>query len=208
MTASTRSYAGIGSRSTPAADLARMRELAIELAHMGYEMRSGAADGADTAFEQGSDAARGRKAIFLPWPGFQGRYPDPKASTYLPSPEAFELAATIHPAWSRLSRGPQALHSRNCHQCLGRALDAPADFVVCWTADGAESARETTSKTGGTGTAIRLASLRGIPVFNLVRDDAEERLRAFLADRPAVSSPPVADEVDEEPFRIVLRFPS
>ena len=207
MTSCTRSYAGIGSRSTPAADLARMRELAIELAHMGYEMRSGAADGADTEFEQGCDAARGRKAIFLPWPGFQGRYPNPKASTYLPTPEAFDLAATVHPAWARLSRGPRALHARNGHQVLGRALAAPADFVLCWTPDGAESIRETTSKTGGTGTAIRLASLRSIPVFNLVRDDAEERLRSLLDAKPRPSTAPVVEEVEAEPARIVLRFP-
>lgn len=173
-------YTGIGSRSAPAPVLEQIRELASELAGLGYLLRSGAADGADTAFEHGCDAAGGRKAIFLPWPGFQGRHPDAKASTYLPTQESFELASSVHPAWSRLSRGPRSLHARNVHQVLGLDLATPAAFVLCWTADAAQTAQETNSKTGGTGTAIRLASMRGVPVFNLARDDALPRLVLFL----------------------------
>lgn len=188
-------YTGIGSRSAPARVLEQMRELAAELAGLGYLLRSGAADGADTAFEQGCDGAGGRKAIFLPWPGFQGRHPDAHSCTYLPGREAFELAATLHPAWMNLSRGPRALHARNTLQILGRDLATPSAFVLCWTSDGAQTAKETNSKTGGTGTAIRLASLRDVPVFNLARDDSLMRLRAFLGEammQDNVERPPVA----------------
>lgn len=176
------SYSGVGSRRTPPAVLQLMREVASDLAGLGYILRSGGADGADMACEEGCDAAGGPKEIFLPWPGFQGRYPDAKASTFLPTPESFELAATLHPAWSNLSRGPRALHARNSLQILGLDLATPSAFVLCWTPDGAQTVQETNSKTGGTGTAIRLASLRGVPVFNLARDDALQRLQALLAE--------------------------
>ncbi|CAN7781972.1 hypothetical protein LJR175_008182 [Variovorax sp. LjRoot175] len=110
-----------------------------------------------------------------------------------------------------LTRGPRALHA-NVHQLLGHSLDEPSDFVLCWTADGAQSAADVNSKTGGTGTAIRLASQRGVPVFNLSCDGAEERLHAFLAQRRAelIAAPDETVEPapeDSEPRRIVLRFP-
>lgn len=204
-------YSGIGSRTTPPDQLERLRDLAAMLAREGYELRSGAADGADTACEEGCDLAGGAKSIWLPWPGFQGRRPDAAASTYLPTPAAFELAATLHPRWPYLTRGPRALHARNSHQVLGHDLACPSDFVLCWTPDGAEAVRDLTSKTGGTGTAIRLASLRGVPVLNLARDGAEERLYALLAlrraDAAALSASASAREPEPEPGRIVLRFP-
>lgn len=208
-----RCYTGIGSRSTPPNVFERMRAIASELAAAGYELRSGGADGADTAFELGCDDSDGAKSIWLPWPNFQGRKVASSDRTFLPTPAAFALASTLHPAWPRLSRGPRALHARNTHQCLGADLESPSSFVVCWTADGAEAAAGVTAKTGGTGTAIRLASLRGIPVFNLVRPDAEARLATHLATtreravdvtRPFHPRP----QADEEPSAPVLRFPT
>ncbi|WP_298705568.1 hypothetical protein [uncultured Variovorax sp.] len=201
-------YTGIGSRSTPSLVLEQMRELAAELAGLGYLLRSGAADGADMAFEQGCDAAGGRKAIFLPWPGFQGRHPDGHSCTYLPGREAFELAATLHPAWSNLSRGPRALHARNSLQILGLDLATPSAFVLCWTADCAQTAKETSSKTGGTGTAIRLASLRDVPVFNLARDDALMRLRVLLGDALMQRQANVGDAEEGRSVAPVIPFPN
>lgn len=208
-----RCYTGIGSRSTPPHVFDRMRAIASELAVEGYELRSGGADGADTAFELGCDDVQGAKSIWLPWPGFQGRKAALSDRTFLPTPAAFAMASALHPAWSRLSRGPRSLHARNSHQVGGADLASPSSFVVCWTADGAESAADVSAKTGGTGTAIRLASLCGIPTFNLVRADAEARLAAHLAAaRRRVSKvtaplhPPASPDADRSPT--VLRFPT
>jgi hypothetical protein len=107
----------------------------------------------------------------------------------------------------------------NMHQCLGHTLDDPSEFALCWTADGAQSEADVNSKTGGTGTAIRLASQRGIPVFNLAREGAEGALLAFLAQRRAErmaaqtdAGAPAHEEDDEaegaEPRRNILRFPT
>jgi len=72
------------------------------------------------------------------------------------------------------------LHARNCFQVLGAGLTTPSRFVVCWTPDGAETEQERSRETGGTATAIVLAARRGIPVINLQRDDAMERLTRLV----------------------------
>lgn len=168
-------YAGIGSRKAPLAQLERMTRAARRLAAMGYTLRSGAADGADLAFEAGAGE---KKEIFLPWKEFNGS----TSSFVSPSRDAMDVAAAVHPAWSRLSPAAQKLQARNSHQILGEDLRTPCDFVICWTPDGAETEKERAAATGGTGQAIALASRWGVPVFNFARPDAGERLHAFVQD--------------------------
>ena len=167
-----RFYAGIGSRQTPPEILAKMQAIAAQLEARGFVLRSGGADGADTAFELGCTA----KEIFLPWPGFNGR----SSPFDRPSKAAFELAAQTHPAFDRLSAASRKLMARNGHQVLGATLDQPVSFVLCWTPDGAESEAQRTRETGGTGQAIALASRHGIPVFNLANRGALNRVAALL----------------------------
>lgn len=61
-----RYYAGIGSRESPPGILALMVEVGKFLAQKGYVLRSGGADRADKAFEQGCDQVQGQKEIYLP----------------------------------------------------------------------------------------------------------------------------------------------
>lgn len=174
-----RIYTGIGSRETPPDVLAEMRALGKALAAAGFTLRSGGADGADAAFEAGAREISGAALeIYLPWPGFNN---NPSRLVGV-GPRALELAAAIHPAWQRLGPGPRKLHGRNCYQVLGRRLDRPSQFVACWTPDGCESERERSTRTGGTATAIVLASRHGIPVFNLARPGRRAALLEFLAE--------------------------
>lgn len=169
-------YAGIGSRETPPGVLAYMSKVAHRLAELGYVLRSGAAAGADAAFEYGCDSGGGGKEIWLPWRGFN-QHDD---TGLYPADQHFALAATLHPAWQRLTSGAQMLHARNVGQVLGQSLNEPVSFVLCWTPDGCESSESRTRGTGGTGTAISLASNRGIAVFNLRNEDARDRLAKFV----------------------------
>ena len=156
-----KSYAGIGSRRTPAEVLLLMTKIAFDLKdHL--TLNSGAAPGADMAFE---DGAGSNKVIFVPWNGFSGKkmqYPIP--------PEAFEMASKAHKAWPYLSSAVRSLMARNCQQVLGKNLDDPVEFVICWTPDGCEDDKTRTRDTGGTGLAITIASWNAIPVFNLQND--------------------------------------
>lgn len=169
-------YAGVGSRETPAESLEHMRRLAMELAGDGFGLRSGAAPGADSAFEQGCDDAQGAKAIFLPWAGFQKRQADAGTHVLPRNSPAMEIAAKLHPAWPYLKPYARLLHSRNVMQICGFSLDEPARFALLWTKDGAQAGAETSQATGGTGMAIRIASLYGVPVINMNRAGWEDRL--------------------------------
>jgi len=158
-------YTGIGSRETPI-DIQRiMYRFAQVMAEQGMTLRSGGADGADSAFEQGCDSVQGKKQIYLPWVGFNGR----SSQFTAPSQPALFLASEIHPAWYKLSQGARKLHARNMHQVLGMDLETPSHFVVCWTPQG--------RPIGGTRSAIVLAGIQSIPVFNLFNYDAESVMK-------------------------------
>lgn len=156
------SYAGIGARKTPLAVLIDIQNLARNIATSGTILRSGAAGGADTAFENGCDDVNGPKQIFLPWKGFNNH----PSNYYNCTMEAMQLASRYHPAWGRLSQGARKLMARNAYQMLGPNLNSPALFVVCWTPQG--------STVGGTGQSIRMAEDLNIPVFNLGSKSVEE----------------------------------
>lgn len=99
-----------------------------------------------------------------------------------PDTEAYNLAVSIvsklHPAWRWLKPEYRELHIRNVFQVMGGLVTRPSEFVLCWTPDGAEE--KTSKKTGGTGTAIRVANHFGIPVFNMQNEDCIERLGEYL----------------------------
>jgi hypothetical protein len=158
-------YAGIGSRETPGPILQIMLKTAQQMAGLGFTLRSGAADGADAAFELGADL----KEIYLPWLGFNG-----SDSKLLPTKEAFLIAEKFHPAWDKCSPAAKKLHARNCHQVLGQDLNTPSALVICWTHDGAGG--------GGTGQAIRIAKAHGIPVHDLANPLAAKILKSYLGE--------------------------
>lgn len=152
-------YTGIGSRQTPQDIGQFMKTLAGHLSELGYTLRSGGADGADSYFESGAL----RKEIYLPWSGFNGH----RSCLYHVCSEAMGIASHHHSAWPRLSQPVRKLMGRNVYQILGSNLIHPSEFVVCWTPDGCESWYTRSAKTGGTGLVISIASSLGIPVFNL-----------------------------------------
>ena len=160
-------YAGIGSRETPKEILDQMQQFAYQAANRGWVLRSGGANGADTAFEDGCDHAKGKKEIFLPWKEFNQN----DSPLYVVDDRALDLAKEIHPAYNSLSRTAKLLIGRNMHQVLGRTLNQPVACVVCWTKDGCESWTSYGCNTGGTGSAISLASHQGAQIFNLQRKD-------------------------------------
>lgn len=147
-------YTGIGSRQTPPEILALMTELAKTLAKKGLTLRSGGADGADSAFEAGAGE---NKEIFLPWKGFNQ---NPSGLYTIPE-KAFSLAGSVHPAWGRLSQGARKLHARNTQQALGQNLDQPSIFLIFYAPE------KNGTVQGGTATAVALARKNGIPTHNL-----------------------------------------
>jgi hypothetical protein len=126
-----------------------MTRIATKLRDAGFILRSGGAQGADSAFAAGA-----------------GKY----AEIWRPehcTPLAEEIAARYHPVWNRLTPYVKKLHGRNVFQVLGGNLATPSEFLVCWTPDGCVRHGARSIKTGGTGTAISIASAYGVIVNNL-----------------------------------------
>jgi hypothetical protein len=151
-------YSGVGSRQTPRPVLKLMKKIASLLADQGYVLRSGAAEGADQAFEMGCDSVSGKKEIYLPWRSFNGNI----SPFYRITQAALDMAADTHPAWDKCSQGAKKLHARNCYQIMGGDLKTPSEFVVCWTV-GAKP-------TGGTATVLKIAVVNNIPIYNISLD--------------------------------------
>jgi len=165
---------GIGARKTPAAVLLDMTRIGAWCREHKVPLRSGHADGADWAFEQG---AQELCIAYLPWRGFNKHLKSAARTPVCEQPEAVAaLVREFHPAPERLSAGVRKLHGRNMFQVLGSRLNQPSSAVVCWTPDG--------RVVGGTATAIKLALAHGIPVYNLASVSyGEVRVRLDAARR-------------------------
>ena len=174
----TMAYAGIGSRQTPPAVMAKMTELAKELEKRGYTARTGDADGADAAIRAGAM----KKEVYTS-SGDATEQTRKIAREIHPTPDLIDAMKNKKTGKS-IARYVWGLHARNTNQVFGKKLDSPVDFVIAWTKDGKD--------TGGTGQAIRYATGKGIPVINLFDPNWREQLDAIL---PPIA--PTQGELDE-----------
>ena len=131
-----------------------MEGVGREMAKREWILRSGEADGADTAFRKGAVSVNGATELYLPWKGFNGSL----SSLYnLPKMrEAESIAQKLHPYWERCSQGVRKLLARNVFQMLGRNLDTPSEIAIGWT-----------TGSGGTAFAFAIAKAYGIPTLNI-----------------------------------------
>jgi len=191
-TTPTMTYAGIGSRQTPQEALDLMPQIAKYLDNLGYTLRSGAAEGADTAFEKGAT----KKEIFK---GFDrtGQREINVANEIHPDLQGAMNASKSKKIKSRLAEGAtqeeaeksgersawavQNLMARNTNQIFGVNLDTPVDFVLFWAQEIPGSIRPK----GGTGQAVEMARRKGIPTINLADKNWREQLKAVLSNKPS-----------------------
>ena len=178
-------YAGVGSRKTPIPVLETMEKIAQQMAPK-WHLRSGYADGADMAFGRGAHSANGDFTMYLPWDNFNkapSHGEDQRFITPKPTAELVEIAVQAYdsqsavqlgkkPAWNRVSDATKLMMARNVCQVMGEDLKTLADVVICWTKN-AEAG-------GGTGQAIRIANICGVPVFDLADDFQCRALVEFI----------------------------
>lgn len=200
-------YTGVGSRETPEHILKFIEQVAYWLAGRGYTGRSGSAAGTDTAFEQGFNRHEIVNGVsdyvsfesYLPWKGFSGIRED---SVHIVTPElpdyneAFSIASTIHPAWSRLGRGAKALHARNVYQVLGLDLKTPSCplrglnevqqaqsascVLFCYAQPTKNKQGIVTGVKGGTNTAVQLAMKHNIPIYNFYVPEDIDKVKSMM----------------------------
>lgn len=161
-------YAGIGSRNAPEKYLRLASKIASFLEGKGYILRSGAAPGMDSAFEDGLEDHHNSE-IFTPWSGFGSmNYKYNSVCDW-----ALSIARKYHPNWNVLKPSVTLLMGRNTYQVLGPTENSEkSEFIICWT----------NPKRGGTLQAIRIAEDYSIPVYNMWYSSDTEKFLSMLKE--------------------------
>jgi hypothetical protein len=156
-----------------------MTELAKELGQRGYTLRSGAAVGADSAFEVGAT----KKEIFK---GFDSTGNIEKLVAHEIHPNLKGAMKASGEKAKKAGKDPvrsewavENLMARNTNQIFGKNLNVPVDFVIAydssgWTGEGARPEK------GGTNQAIDMAARKGIPVINMANANWKIKLDEIL----------------------------
>lgn len=137
-----------------------------------YTMRCGGMDGIEDFAEKETT----KHEIHLPWREFANK----QSKFTFTTDRAMAVAKKFFPAFDGLKPAAQKFLAKNVRVLMGNNVNSPALFLLCWTEDGVESIKDKTARTGFTGHPIAIASALGIPIFNLGKADAEQRLTFYI----------------------------
>ncbi len=167
-------YTGIGSKGIPYEALISMTRVAEDLAKMGYTLRTGRSDcPAERAFRMGVE-------------NHCKRFPSKnelKTDYYSYDdiiPYAINIAKMYIGDWGTLSPRLKNYYAISVMLVFGQDLINPSKFLICWTGNGAESAAHVNRRTGPAGLCIKIARNCEIPVINLKRENAMDKLTKVL----------------------------
>jgi len=171
-----KSYAGIGSRNISKEETETITQIANRLSE-DYVLYSGNADGADIAFQTGSDGAC---VVFLPWKDFNLNHYNHQDAIMIVPEITYENDNSVdefHPCPEALGIKSRAFMRRNYHQVMGYdPLNLPiVDFVICC----ADYSGNNDVK-GGTGQAVRIAKSKNIPIINIRKKQWQKELERIL----------------------------
>ena len=209
----TMTYAGIGSRETPAAVLEAMTKVAEYLDKQGFTLNTGktfpAKPSTDPKYQKQYEE---RLAFSKKHNGKVGL--DEEGAD-----RAFSLGATkknlfgvdkpigqremtvmqeIHPNPSALKEGAKKLMARNTNQVFGKNLDTPVDFVLFYAKETSNPLRVE----GGTGQAVEMARRKGIPTINMANPNWRQELNRVLS---GITQAPVSKET-KAPIKQVFKI--
>lgn len=177
-------YTMIGSRETPEDILMIMEKLAIKLFYDGWTVRSGGANGADSAAEAIMSESNPLAEIYIPWNGFNNHYRNKYNIVYSDLDlidEAIKLCEIHHQYWKTIKKEAiKHLHRRNMHQVLGKDLKTPSKFCILYATPD-DKLGEGHVK-GGTGSANSLCLEQGVKVFNLYYQKEVDRIKKYLEE--------------------------
>lgn len=88
------------------------------------------------------------------------------------------IANELHPSSEGLNQWAEALMARNTYQIFGSNLDTPVDFVLFYAKEGKGIRPE-----GGTGQAVEMARLKGIPTVNMADENWRAKLQEILNNK-------------------------
>lgn len=166
-------YAIASNKGIPSNVIEEFKSIVPELDKSGFIMRVSALD--ETIDNHVRDMTE-NKELYLPWRGFNNIE---QGNTYT-SPETKAIAKLFQPGYDGLSNAIQMIVAKNVRLALGNDNKSPANFILVWSEDGAETLATKTSATGNVGHLIAVASAAHIPVYNLGKPGCLERLKRNL----------------------------
>lgn len=162
-----------GNKGAPVEILNKVKELVALFNKVGITVRTGCADEIELAADE---AATEKRERILPWRDFAEK----ESKLVWNSERANIIAKRYHPTYDNMKKGVQHILGKNARLVLGDKMNSPARFLLIWTEDGSEHARQKTAKTGLAGHIIAIASAAGVPIYNLGNPTAEQRLREYI----------------------------
>ena len=168
-------YAATGNKDMPESFKPMIQRIGRNLQEAGLILRTGGMEGLEDVIEKSAT----KLEVHLPFKDFDGKQ---SKFTYT-SDFVKGIAKMFHTSFDTLKPVVQTFLAKNVRLVLGKDGKSPALFLVVWTEDGAETTAEKTFKTGNSGNAIEIANAIKIPVFNLARPDAEQRIYEFVATK-------------------------
>lgn len=94
------------------------------------------------------------------------------------SSKVLNIAKELHTNPEKLTKWSEALMARNTYQIFGSNLDTPVDFVLFYAKEG-----ESLRPEGGTGQAVEMARLKGIPTVNMADENWRAKLQEILSNK-------------------------
>lgn len=117
--------------------------------------------------------------VFLPFKKFKTDAEDILVDK--PTKDALRIAAHYVKDFDEKSLAIKSFSARDIHIMLGEKCNAPLNFLIIYSKDGAEIGKECDYKTTKTATfPIRVAEDLSIPVFNLAKEKRFEQLEEFI----------------------------
>ena len=98
------------------------------------------------------------------------------------------IANELHPSSEGMNQWAEALMARNTYQIFGSNLDTPVDFVLFYAKEGKGIRPD-----GGTGQAVEMARLKGIPTVNMADNNWRVKLQEVLSNKNSPDKKEVTD---------------
>ncbi len=152
----------------------QMKQIADLLVINGFTLRLTTGTNTDEALLK--QTSEDRPEIYIPWKDFNNI----SSKLYFNDELSKHIAAMFHRSYATLKPAVQAFLARNVRMILGAKMKSYSLAIVTWSEDGAEDLNDITFKTGNISHIISVAKSVHIPVFNLQRSDAKDRLIKHL----------------------------
>lgn len=176
----TKTYTLAVDKKAPTEIIDSVKTIVSALANRGYILRTnGNTD--NPAVLAGQISAKDNLEIYLPWSKFGEAHGHHKVVLRWPNEKAYGMAAHVYKKFNDMKPAVRAIMSSEMHTLFGKDMKSPVDFVIAWTPDGAETSKETNfRRTGFMASIIETADKYDIPVFNLAKPNALDRLKNHL----------------------------